>query len=118
MEPSPYSPQSVSGCPSGIPDDLYTLPQLTGTVLDIHLNLHEHTISFLGSSDYKKTLDVSAWSFCYTNLACRPLPFYPPEFKEAATVIMQEDLHMTKDDINVANAKIVYLHLINAFESF
>ena len=59
---------------------------------------------------------MSAWSFCYTKLACRA-PLCPPEFEEAATVIMREELQMTKDDINTDNAKSVYLHLINVFES-
>ena len=68
-----------------------------------------------GTNDYKKALDVEAWSFCYINLACKPL--YPSEFEEAATSIMQHELHMTKDSIDIENAKKVYLHLINAFDN-
>lgn len=71
---------------------------------------------YTGTSDYKKNLDISAWSFCYTNMACSAPPFCPTEFVEAATVIMQQELHMTKDDINIENAKRVYLHLKNVFE--
>ena len=51
------------------------------------------------------------------NLACKSLPLYPSEFEEAATVIMQHELHMTKDSIDIENAKRVYLHLINAFDN-
>ena len=50
------------------------------------------------------------------NLACEP-PLYPPEFEEAATAIMQQELQMTKDSIDIENAKRVYLHLINAFDN-
>ena len=70
----------------------------------------------IGTTDYRKTLNIQAWSFCYMNFACKS-PLYPSEFEAAATEIMQQKLHMTKDSINIENAKRVYLHLINAFNN-
>ena len=76
-----------------------------------------NNIIISGTNDYKKALYVEAWSFCYINLACKPPPLYPSEFEEAATSIMQHELHMTKDSIDIENEKRVYLHLINAFDN-
>ena len=58
---------------------------------------------------------MSAWSFCYVDMACRSPPLYSIEFEDAALAILQDDLGMIKDDINVNNANMVYLHLVNSF---
>lgn len=78
----------------------------------------DHSVYYyIGTNDYRKALDIEAWSFCYMNLACKCPPLYPPEFEEAATAIMQQELHITKDSIDIDNAKRVYLHLINTFDN-
>ena len=74
-------------------------------------------VVYIGTNDYRKALDIEAWSFCYMNLACKSPPLYPSEFEEAATAIMQQELHMTKDSIDIENAKRVYLHLVNTFDN-
>ena len=70
----------------------------------------------VGTQDYKKRLDLSAWSYCYINLACKSPPHYPQEFEATAVAIMQQELRMTKTDITVNNAKRVYLHLVDVIE--
>ena len=73
------------------------------------------TITNSGTQDYRKDLSFSAWSFCYANMACRSPPLYPSEFEVAALAVLREDLQMVKDDINLNNANMVYVHLLNSF---
>lgn len=71
----------------------------------------------IGTEDYKKTLNMDAWLYCYTTKCCKPPPLYPKEFDVAATSILNHDLHMEKRDITADHAKLVYLHLLSKFTS-
>ena len=67
----------------------------------------------LGTCNYKKSLDLNAWTYSYCNYATKPPPFYPPEFDVAARAILHTDMSLNKEDINSANAEQVYVHLIH-----
>ena len=106
-------PNRLAGCPSGVPDDLYSLPQLTGIMTWVYL-INNYCMN-AGTSDYRKELNYEAWATCYTNYACKAPNFFPEEFSVAASAILQEDLHLQRSDINIDNAKLVYLYLLNVF---
>lgn len=72
---------------------------------------------FAGTIDHKKELSIDCWVHCYTNYACKAPNFYPEEFDQAAVVILQQDLNIQKCDINISNARIVYLHLVNVLST-
>ena len=66
----------------------------------------------IGSQSYKKELDYDVWIHCYLEHARNPPALYPPEFEAAAMAIIEQDFNMTKDDITLQNAEIIYLHLV------
>ena len=69
-----------------------------------------------GRTDYKKTLDIDAWTYCYSKYAMTPKPFFPPEFEAAAGATLMAAFNMQKSDITIQNAKQIYTHLIHIFE--
>lgn len=66
----------------------------------------------IGTCNYKKDLDLDAWTYSYCSYAAKPPPFFPTEFDVAARAILRTDLSLNKEDINGANAEQVYTHLI------
>ena len=75
--------------------------------------MHLHVCMYAGTHDFKKALDMNAWAYCYIHQCCKAQEFYSDEFNEAATAIIK---NMDKQNINVDNAKYVYLHLVNCFQ--
>ena len=71
---------------------------------------------YVGTCDYKKSLDLDAWTYSYCDHATRPPAFYPVEFDTAARAILSSDLLLNKEDINSANAEQVYKHLCRVME--
>lgn len=71
--------------------------------------------AYAGTQDYKKPLANRRWAYCYLNHCCRSPDLYPVEFNTAARMIILQDFNMDKSDINVNNAKIIYLHLLHIF---
>ena len=69
-----------------------------------------------GTRSYKQPLSFLTWSHCYLYHAYKAPPFYPEEFKAAAAAILNE-LHMTRRDITIHNARAIYLHLYNVMSS-
>lgn len=69
----------------------------------------------LGTCDYRKELDLSAWEYCYTTQCCKAPTLYPETFKDAADNILHHNLHMEKCGITTHNAKHVYMHLLRTF---
>ena len=66
----------------------------------------------IGVQSYKKGLDYDVWIHCYLEYARKPSPFYPPEFEDAATAILERDFSMTRDNLTIENAEPVYHHLV------
>ena len=73
-------------------------------------------ICLIGTCNYKKSLDLDAWTYSYCNYVIKPQPFFPPEFDVAARAILRTDMSLNKEDINCANAEQVYTHLIRIME--
>ena len=46
----------------------------------------------IGTHDYKKDLDLEAWTYNYCNYAIKPPPFFPTEFDVAARAILHTDM--------------------------
>ena len=86
-------------------------------MVSLEYELSVHNFYDTGASDFKKGLNVECWSHCYTNHACKAPTFFPEEFAVAAIAILFQDLHLQENDININNAKTVYLHLVNKFSS-
>ena len=99
----------VAGCPHGVPDDLYLLPQLNGNIWILTC----FSVIITGVRSYKHPLDLPVWAHCYLEHAYKPDPFYPEEFDSAACAILAQ-INMSQSDITVSNSKYVYLHLCNA----
>ena len=76
-----------------------------------------HGCFLLGTRDYRKELDLSAWAYCYTTNCCKPPDLYPEMFKNAAENILHQDLDMEKCDVTSHNAKYVYMYLLRKFIS-
>ena len=55
----------------------------------------------IGVQSYKKGLDFDIWIHCYQEYARKPSPFYPLEFEDAATAILERDFNMTKDNFKI-----------------
>lgn len=85
-------PNKKAGCPTGVPDDLYNLPHLTGT------------------TSYCKPIDYKIWSHCYLECAYQAPPFYPEVFSDLATEILAQS-NVLRNDITIHSAKAVYMHL-------
>lgn len=73
-------------------------------------------VMITGQTDYKKTLNINAWTYCYSQYAMNPMPFFPPEFQIAAETILMTDFNMQESDITIHNAKHIYTHLVHIFE--
>ena len=104
-------PNKVAGCPDGVPEDLYNLPQLNGMISIDCDDLHTSSYS-IGTRSYKQSLDFEVWAYCFLEYAQNAPPFYPEEFRIAAESILNE-LHITRQDITFDVAKPLYLHLCN-----
>ena len=103
----------VAGCPDGVPDDLYNLPQLNGMTLIITvIYIMVITSVHLGTRSYKQELDLEVWVYCFLEYAQNAPSFYPDEFRMAADSILCE-LHTTRQDITYDTARPIYLHLCN-----
>ena len=48
----------------------------------------------------------------YVEYAHKPSLFYPEQFQAAAAAILEQDFHLTEEDITVDNAEIIFLHLV------
>lgn len=68
-----------------------------------------------GTQDYKKSLNLDMWEYCYSRKCCKSPKFYPEVFDVAAKNILRQRLHMEKQDIDTDNAKLVYLYLLRKF---
>ena len=68
--------------------------------------------SHIGVQSYKKGLDYDVWIHCYLEYARKPSPFYPQEFEDAATAILERDFNMTKENVTLENAEPIYLHMV------
>ena len=66
----------------------------------------------LGVQSYKKGLDYDVWIHCFLEYARKPSPFYPPEFEDAATAILERDFNMSENNITLENAESIYCHLV------
>ena len=104
-----------SRCPSGVPNDLYNLPDLTGdTVLFVHnCNITDIYIILLGAenclcSDVDGELFVRAW----LEYAAGTPTFYPSCFKEVLDDYLLSTLAMEHHSITLNNAAAVYRHLV------
>ena len=73
------------------------------------------TLHCIGTVNLKKSLDLDAWCYSYTNYARQAEPFYPVEIYRAAVAILQNDLNLIPSDITFDNAQNVYQHLLNIF---
>lgn len=107
----------VAGCPPGIPDDLYFLPQSTGQLLILVMYTplyirHNYT----GTRSYKHPLDLQTWSHCFLEWSCAAPSFYPLEFEVVASAILNQ-LHATRQSITTANARAIYLHICQIMSS-
>ncbi len=110
-------PSRLAGCPAGVPDDLYNLPELTGIIIPQYYiimpckrTLNANVIMYAGTTCYKQCLNYEVWSHCFLAYAYKAPPFYPIEFEEAAAAVLGE-MNMTYQDISVENANAIYLHL-------
>ena len=108
-------PSRTAGCPSGVPDDLYSLPQLKGE-LTFCCAYKDELLSFslyVETSSYIKSLDTEVWACCYQLHVCEPNALYPAEFTVAADAILARDFGIGIDDVTIDNVQLLYLHLVN-----
>ena len=63
--------------------------------------LSENNLSLfspIGTSDFRKELDVEAWAFCYIHHSCKAPVLFPEEFARAATAVLDQDF------LNITNS--------------
>ena len=71
-----------------------------------------NVIYFVGTNNYKKALDFDVWAHCYLKVACCPEPFFPPEFQNAADMILH-NINSSRNDITHSNASSIYQYLVS-----
>ena len=103
-------PNRIAGCPPGVPNDLYLLPNITG-------KQSSAMACIPGTVSYKKGTNFDVWTHCYIEHAHKPKPFYPEEFKAGAVAILERDFNLCEDEITLENAESIYMHLINTCSS-
>ena len=102
----------LAGCPPGVPDDLYYLPQSNGEYNFVVIITAKYVLysCCVGTRSYKHPLDFFVWSHGYLECAYQAPPFYPEEFEAAATGTLNQ-LGITREDITTTNAREIFLHL-------
>ena len=74
-------------------------------------------IVILGTRSYEHSIDYLVWSHCYLEYAYDAPAFYPEEFDRVASAVFHQ-FNMNRKDIDVSNARSVYLHLRNVLSQF
>lgn len=72
-----------------------------------------HLYFHAGTQDYLKQVDRGVWLQGLCDEACDPPTFYPEWFDRLAMTILRDSWGMDVTDINSANCKQIYIHLIN-----
>lgn len=108
-----------SRCPPGVPNDLHTLPEITGLCIALFVCFSYYAlISMLyelsGTENYLCTdLDGEVWLTAKLLYASKPPPFYTRDFKESCDAEVLSRFGLRQSDITLDNADDIYLHLVS-----
>lgn len=101
-------------CPAGVPDDLFDLPDMTGSVICycVDLSAKSDYNSLSGTQDYLCAVDPDLWANAYEDWAVAQPSFYSRDFLTAVDRCL-DLLGMSKEDITPEASAVVYKYLVS-----
>lgn len=112
----PIRKSHATRSPSGVPNTLYTVPEMAGNILMMSLQILFPCLNLNHSdaTDHLCSVDDSLVDYIIHNCCEDIPPFYPAEFKALCDALLYHTFAITHSDITTNNVKYVYAFLVDS----